>query len=209
MADALTLEEFIKKQESGYQVIDLREPEGFAEEFIPGSLNIVMDDDFLDIAKYFIYKTQKLILVSEPGWEDYSIRKLRAFGYSEIAGYLASGIKPWIEHNKPIDVVISIDADEMALDLKYGKQLYYDIRDNASFEKLHMEEAENIEPIVLIEDPAVIDDDKIICIFCDDGKLSMALISYLKTHKKHNLHHIIGGFEAIRKNSEILMVGKK
>ena len=207
---SLHIDEFIALKDEGYQVLDLRNPADFGEAFIPGSLNIAMDDDFTDMAKYFIFKTQKLILIAEQGWEEYCVRKMKALDYKKVGGFLFGGMKTWIEHNKPIDVVISVEADELAMDLKYDDRVYIDIRNSAEYEKSHMQESDNVDPIVLIEDPDILDDKTLSCIFCANGKMSMALISYLKTLNKHNIHHVSGGYREIQNNPDIpLVVPKK
>jgi hydroxyacylglutathione hydrolase len=207
--EALKLEDFKKLMKEDYQVIDLRENDSFCEAYIPGSINIPLDDDFTEIARYFIFKSEKLLLVTEPGWEDYSFRKLKTMNYKALAGYLYGGFPTWNDNNQPIDVVVSIDAEEMELDLKYGNQVYYDIRSENEFDASHIENSENVEPIVLIEDPSLIGDKINICMYCSNGKLSMSLISYLKTRRKHNIHHIRGGFIAISGQSGIPLVLKK
>ena len=61
----------------------------------------------------------------------------------------------------------------------------------------------------LIKDTDLIDDLKTTCIYSNDGCESMSLISWLKTHKKHNFYHIIGGFNGIKGNPDIEFASTK
>ena len=54
-ADKLSLEEFSRLMKEGYRVIDLRTTAKFSEGFIPGSINLEMNETFPLNAQHFIF----------------------------------------------------------------------------------------------------------------------------------------------------------
>jgi len=202
-SNSLSLEKFEELSKQLYTIIDLRDPGLFSTAFIPGSINLMLNDKFQERADHFFQKDQALILVTDEGLEEQSIEILKKLKYSNIKGYLVNGISTWILKGKPIDLVISIDTEELALEIKYGDLIFYDIRTKEDFKISHIKNAKNFTTDELINDTDLIDDLKTTTIYCDDGCLSMSLISYLKTHKKHNFYHVSGGYKAIMGNPDI------
>jgi rhodanese-related sulfurtransferase len=200
---SLSLEKFEELSNQLNTIVDLRDPTLFATAFIPGSINLMLNDHFSERADHFFQKDQAIILVADDGNEEESIRTLKKLKYTNIKGYLENGISSWLLKNKPIDVVISIDAEELSLEIKYGDLVFFDIRSKEKFKISHIKSAKNYDTDVLIGDHELIDDLRTTAVYCDDGCLSMALISYLKTHKKHNFYHVSGGFKKIMGDPEI------
>jgi hydroxyacylglutathione hydrolase len=202
-SNSLSLEEFEALSKQLYTIIDLRDPDLFSAAFIPGSINLMLNDKFQERAGYFFQKDQAIILVADDDKEEQSIEILKKLKYTNIKGYLKDGISTWLLREKPIDLVISIDAEELALELKYGDLVYYDIRSKEDFKLSHIKKSINLTIEELIGDTDLIDDLKTTCIYSDDGCESMSLISWLKTHKKHNFYHITGGLNGIKENPDI------
>ena len=202
-SNSLSLEEFEELSKQLYTIIDLRDPDLFSTAYIPGSINLVLNNNFKEVAEHFIQKDQAIIVVADEGKEEQSIEILKKLKYSNIKGYLNNGISTWLLKDKPIDLVISIDDEELALEIKYGDLVYYDIRSKEDFKISHIKSSKNISTDELIADIDLIDDLKTTCIYSNDGCESMSLISYFKTHKKHNFYHIKAGFDGIRANKDI------
>lgn len=193
----LNIEQFEKLRADGAVVLDIRTADEFALALVPGSYNIELGDEFQEIAGSFVFQDQLLVLVCPESSVDTSLKILEEMGYINIAGYLDGGIKTWIESNNKVDVVINIDDEELELEMKYGQLHLCDIRPAADFRKKHLGKAENIAPGLLIENHDLLDKDFHFCIYCEDGRLSMSLISYLKTHGIQNIYHLKGGFRNV------------
>jgi hydroxyacylglutathione hydrolase len=202
-SNSLSLEEFESLSKELHTIVDLRDPDLFATAFIPGSINLMLNDKFQERADHFFQKDQAIIIVADDDKEEESIETLKKLKYTNIKGYLKNGISTWLLKEKPIDLVISIDAEELALEIKYGDLIYFDIRSESDFNASHIKKSTNLTIDGLIADTDLIDDLKTTCIYSDDGCESMSLISYLKTHKKHNFYHITGGFNGIKGNMDI------
>jgi len=223
----LSVLDFERQIQNNYRIIDIRKPEFFAYSHIPLSLNLVFDDSFSKHAKKFLFKDEAIIIVGESGQEEDAILEIEKLGYQNIRGYLDGGIDAWIEAKKNIDVVISIMADELAIEVKHAGLYVYDLRLKSAFDRGHIQESENIKPSLFITDYSAIEEDEfsaIVCeelfitdysaieedefsaIVCEDGRLSMSMISYLKINGKHNLYHAEGGFAEIKKEERFELV---
>ncbi|MBC8342687.1 MAG: rhodanese-like domain-containing protein [Bacteroidetes bacterium] len=202
----LSVQDVIAQMEKGFRLLDLRKPDFFALSHIPKSLNLVLDESFEKHAKKFIFKDIGLLIITENGEEEEAIYQLEKKGYQNVKGYLEGGIDAWIAAGQKIDVVISVLADELAIELIHGGLYVYDIRLKSAFDQGHIEPSENIRADVLISDYSAIDNRDFCAIVCEDGRLSMSLISYLKINGKHNLYHAEGGFAGIKKEGGLELV---
>ena len=97
--------------------------------------------------------------------------------------------------NLPIDVVIGIDAEELIMEMKLGNPNIVDIRKNETYEKQHVEGAENVSADLLLVNFDTLEEFNHIYLYSADGQLGLWLISFLKTKKINNLYHILGGFK--------------
>ena len=191
----LSIEQVEYLQANGGIIVDLRPADEFADFLIPKSLNIELNNDFTEIAAYFIFQDQLMALICEDGKEEESLTRLEAMGFSNIAGFLGGGINRWINGKRKLDVVINVDCEELDLEMKYGSPNICDIRLEPDYIKSHISEAENIEAFLFIENNDLLDNKLQFYMYCQNGRLSMSLISYLKTHGIHNIYHLSGGFE--------------
>ena len=202
---ALNIHEFETFKNEAATVLDLRPGNDFAQSFIPDSINIELDEHFNEYSKYFFFKDQLLILICENGKEEISIKQLQRLKFTNVRGYLAGGFKTWIKHNGKLDVIISIDAEELELEIKYGSLNLYDIRNEKNFSVKHVENSENIDLDLLIENTDLMDSQTLSCFYCEDGKLSMSLISYLRSKNIHLVYHVKDGFKSIQANPGIIL----
>lgn len=199
----LSIEEFEQLKRDGCIVVDVRNHSVFAESFIPGSLNFELNDQFLKNTRLFLFKDQSIMLVGDKEPVETAFRILLDAGYSNLKGCLKGGYKNWANAGKSIDVVISIDGEELGLDQKYSPKELYDIRKAEAYNKRHVKGAKSLTVAELIKNHDLIDNHNPVCIYCHDGSLSMTLISYLKSNGKYNIFHIKGGFSGIESDQEI------
>ena len=203
---ALNLENFQSFQRQGYTILDVRDSVVFGPAFIPGSINIQYDRNFNEIANELLIKNQPMLLIAESGREKDILAGLTSKGYSKMIGYLEGGIKTWLQAANPIDVIISINSEEFALELKHGDLYLIDIRPQEEFDIQHVDKSINFEQEILINNYDALDDMITNCIYCLDGSLSMSIISYLKFNGKHNLYHLQGGFISLKNQDGIKLL---
>ena len=182
--------------------LDTRNSNEFAEGYVPGSIGIGLDGRFAEWAGSLLPFDKPFVLVTEPGKEKESVVRLARVGFAQMCGYLDGGFAAWKNAGEPIDLIVNIDADEFAMDLPFDpKMKVVDVRRETEFADGHVPAARNI-PLETLTDPgtmAEFDDADNIYIHCTSGYRSIIASSLFKRQGIHNLHNILGGWDAIKK----------
>ena len=63
---------------------------------------------------------KKMIVVAPAGKEEMHIHSLVNAGFKNVAGYLEDGFEAWQSSGLPIDMIIDVDAGELAMDLPFS-----------------------------------------------------------------------------------------
>src|SRR6185369_16061110 len=115
----LTLPEFQLEYETGAYLLDFRPAKEFIEGFVPGSF--YMNPRFLKshVRGEIILPAETIILIAPNHAVSDIHRELEKVGYENIVGWLKGGYQAWQENGNKLDVVISIEADELMMDMKY------------------------------------------------------------------------------------------
>jgi hydroxyacylglutathione hydrolase len=190
-------------------VVDTRAPVVFTKEFVPGSINIGLDGRFAEWAGSLLPFNKPLLLVADEGKEKESIVRLARVGFANFKGVLAGGLEAWKDAGQPIDMVIDVEADELAMDLPFDDNLVVvDVRREAEFGDGHVRGAINI-PLNELTDPASmsgIEDQHNVYVHCASGYRSVVAASLLKREGFHNIRNILGGFDKIKEQKNIEIV---
>ncbi len=188
-------------------VLDTRPATVFSEGFVPGSLFIGLEGRFAEWAGSLLPFDKTLVLVATPGTERESAVRLARVGFSKIAGYLEGGFDAWKKAGEAIDMVINIEADELAMDLPFDDNLVVvDVRRETEYADGHVKDAVNL-PLQELTDPgsmANIDEDQNLYIHCAGGYRSMIAASMMKRQGIHNLRNILGGWAVIKDQKGIV-----
>ena len=187
-------------------IVDTRKAEEFTQGFIPGSVFVGLEGRFAEWAGSLLSFDQPMILVTDPGKEEETIIRLARVGFSKVIGYAAGGFEAWKSAGNEIDMVIDVEADELAMDLPFDDRiLVLDVRRPAEFADGHVKDAMNL-PLEDMKDPALLADfeeDQNIYVHCAGGYRSVIATSLLKRQGIHNLRNVVGGWNKIREESKI------
>lgn len=187
-------------------IVDTRPASQFSNGFIPGSVFIGLEGRFAEWAGGLLPFDQPLLLVTEPGQEHETIIRLARVGFSEIAGHLQGGFDSWLQAGEKTDLVIDVEADEMAMDIPYDdKMVIVDVRKEVEFGDGHVKDAINL-PLSELTDPAaiaVIEDNMNAYVHCAGGYRSLIAISLMKRQGIHNVRNVTGGYAAIKNEGSI------
>lgn len=199
---ALSLVTFKTYKTKGFLVVDTRGQQLFAQGLIPGSVNVPFNTRFEELAQKLLDKDRGLILLTEEGQS--ALEALKSAGFTNVAGYLEGSLAVWENAGEPLDMVISIDPGEFALDFKHDEDLtLFDLRPEIGFQQEHVTESLNRTPDELLDELPDLQRNKTYYVICADGQLSMGMIGLLKKREYHNFYHVSGGFEAIRKEEKV------
>lgn len=187
-------------------VIDTRNKEDFVQAFIPESVFIGLDGRFAEWAGSLIPFDRQLLIVAEPGQEREAMVRLARVGFDKMAGYLDGGLKTWVHAGKKTDMIIDVEADELAMDIPFDENLVViDVRKEAEYADGHIKDAVNI-PLANLVDPASmasIEDNDNLYVHCQSGYRSVIAASLLKRQGIHNLRNVVGGWKEIEKQEKI------
>ncbi|MBS1653227.1 MAG: MBL fold metallo-hydrolase [Bacteroidetes bacterium] len=204
---ALSVDDFKKMiDENDVIILDTRTSSSFSAGFIPGSVSIGLDGRFAEWAGSLLSFKQPILLVTEPGKEKESIIRLARVGFDKVKGYLNGGYEAWKKAGEVSDIIIDIEADELAMDLPFDDNLVVvDVRRPAEFADGHVKDAINL-PLENLTDPgmmASINDTDNLYIHCASGYRSVIASSLLKRQGIHNLRNVIGGWGKIKEEKKI------
>jgi len=197
---ALTPEGFeAAANETGAVVLDTRNAQVFSEGFIPNSINIGLDGQFAPwVGAMLPDVNQELLLVTEIGQEEETVKRLARVGYDHVIGFLKDGFTAWKNAGKEIDSVKRITANEFAERFK-NEPIVIDVRKPGEFAAEHVDGAKSIPLDFINEDMAEFPKEEPFIIHCAGGYRSMIAASILKSRGYTNFLEVIGGFNAIAK----------
>lgn len=205
----LSVASFKEKVKEGAWILDTRNATVFTQGFIPESISIGLEGRFAEFAGTILPYNQALVLVTEPGKEKETITRLARVGIDNVHGYLDGGYEAWVSAGEPRDMVIDIEADELAMDIPHDNALeIIDVRKPTEFDAGHVKGAVNM-PLDTLTDAlnvAMLDDSHNMYVHCAGGYRSVIAASLLKRQGLHNLRNILGGFGKIKNEKGIQIV---
>ena len=102
----------------------------------------------------------------------------------------------------PIDLLVTVEPDELIMDLPFDEHLVIlDVRKAIEFDEGHMDDAENL-PLDAMKDPgsmAMINETDNLYVHCAGGYRSIIACSLLKRQGIHNVRNVLGGWRAIQR----------
>ena len=187
--------------ETGAVILDTRNPDLFAQEFIPNSINIGLDGSFAPWVGALITDIkQPILLVADEGNEEEVVTRLARVGYDNTLGYLKGGIDAWKTAGKETDHIASITADEL---VKMGADVtIVDVRKASEFASEHVIGAENIPLDYINDNMGHIDKNKTAYVHCAGGYRTMIFNSIMRARGYNNLVNVIGGFTAMKEGGK-------
>ncbi|MFM9907785.1 MAG: rhodanese-like domain-containing protein, partial [Chitinophagaceae bacterium] len=208
----LSVNEFKELIKDDIIVLDTRMAELFTMGYVPGSIFIGLEGRFAEWAGSLLPFDKTILLVTEPGNEKETVTRLARVGFSKMEGYLDGGYEAWKNAGEKSDMILSIEADELAMDIPFDDRLVViDVRRETEFADGHVKEAINI-PLTDMMDPATmanIEDDQNLYVHCAGGYRSVIAASLFKRQGLHNLRNILGGWESIKQQEKIEQVKEK
>lgn len=203
---SLTVAAFKNKMNEDAVIVDTRPAVVFTEGFVPGSIFIGLEGRFAEWAGNLLPFDKPLLLVTEKGKEEETVIRLARVGFATIEGYLKGGFDTWQKAGEKVDMIISVEADELAMDIPHDPNLQVvDVRKEIEFADGHVKTAINT-PLADMTDVAMIagfEENQNLYIHCGGGYRSVIACSLLKKQGLHNLRNIEGGWAKIKEEKSI------
>lgn len=193
----------VAANETGALVLDTRDPQTFAQGYVPNSINIGIDGQFAPWVGAMIPDIkQEILLVTDEGREEEVVTRLARVGYDYTIGYLKGGFNAWKNAGKEVDTIKSVTADELADISQKEKINILDVRKKSEYLSEHLVDAENA-PLDFINDSmAQIDKKKTYYVHCAGGYRSMIFNSILRARGFDNLIDVKSGFKALKESGK-------
>jgi glyoxylase-like metal-dependent hydrolase (beta-lactamase superfamily II)/rhodanese-related sulfurtransferase len=185
--------------ETGALVLDTRNPDNFANGFIPNSINIGLDGNFAPWVGALITDVkQPLLIVAEPGREEETVTRLARVGYDYALGYLNGGFEAWHAAGKECDSIENISAETFKDLLSKGKIRVVDVRKPSEHISEHIPGSINLPLDYINEHMASFSHTETQYLHCAGGYRSMIAASILKARGYEHVVNVKGGFKAIK-----------
>jgi glyoxylase-like metal-dependent hydrolase (beta-lactamase superfamily II)/rhodanese-related sulfurtransferase len=202
----LSVPEFKKLIEDEVLILDTRKATVFTQGFIPGSVFIGLEGRFAEWAGSILSFDNPMVLITEPGKEEESVIRLSRVGFDKIQGYLNGGFDAWQLAEEAVDLIIDVEADELAMDIPHDPNLVVvDVRRETEFADGHIVGAQNL-PLNEMNDVLNLshfEGNQNLYIHCAGGYRSVIASSLLKREGTHNLRNVLGGWEKIAAQKNI------
>ena len=199
---ALSIDEFKElAQNDKTLILDTRNANIFTQGFVPGSISIGLEGRFAEWAGGLLPFDESILLVCDEGKEEETIIRLARVGFDKVKGYLKGGFEAWQKADETVDLIIDVEADELAMDYPHDNNLVVvDVRKETEFADGHVKDAVNL-PLNEMNDLGLIsniEERDNLYVHCAGGYRSVIASSLLKRHGFHNIRNVVGGFEKIK-----------
>lgn len=203
---AIEIADFKNKLKEDIILLDTRNADVFVEGYIPGSIFIGLEGRFAEWAGSLLSFEKPVILITEKGMEEETITRLARVGFSKFEGYLKGGFETWQQAGEKVDMIISVEADELAMDIPFDTNLQVvDVRKELEFADGHVKDAINM-PLADMTNIALIagfEENQNLYIHCGGGYRSVIACSLVKKQGLHNVRNIAGGWNKIKEEKSI------
>jgi rhodanese-related sulfurtransferase len=187
--------------------VDTREAREFTNGFVPGSIFIGLGPKFEEWSKKLLDPRKPMLVIAPEGKEEEACETLVSEGF-KVEGFLEGGYRAWKNAGEKIDLIIDVEADELAMDIPFDPNLtLLDVRSHSEFAEGHLENAISL-PLDEMTDIAQIagfEENQNIYIYSGSGYKSVIASSLLKKQGYHNLRNVTGGWVEIKKQKAIVI----
>lgn len=202
----LSIADFKKMMADDVLVLDTRHANVFTKGFVPGSIFIGLEGRFAEWAGSLLPFDKPMMLVTEPGKEEETVIRLSRVGFSTILGYLQGGFNAWAAAAETVDLIIDVEADELAMDIPHDPNLVVvDVRRETEYADGHIADAQNL-PLNEMTDVltlAAFEEKQNLYVHCAGGYRSVIASSLMKRQGIHNLRNVLGGWGKIKEQKAL------
>lgn len=196
----LSLDELLALQSQEAQVVDVRDPLGYAGGHVAGSLNVGLNGKFATWAGIILDPEKPIVLIAEPGREEEAVTRLGRIGFDQVAGYLEAGMGALATRPDLVRETPRITAAVLAAELCTSRPpVVLDVRTEKEWKEGHIDQSLNIPLPHLAKRLSEIPTDKELVVHCASGYRSSIAASVLERAGKGKPIDLIGGYDAWEK----------
>lgn len=193
----LSLEEVLRIQNQGAQILDVREAIDFEGAHLVGALHVGLAGKYATWAGTLLDREAPIVVITEPGNEKEAIMRLGRIGLDNVAGYLEGGMSALELRPDLIKTIERITAPALQEMLtESDPPLIVDVRSEKEWEEQHIEGSVNVPLNHLRERTDNLPRDRKLVIHCQGGYRSAIGASLLAQQGFDRLLDLVGGFKA-------------
>ena len=194
--NAMSYKDFMSSYTDGVTLLDCRSPQEFSNGFIKGSINIGLKGQYAPWVGALLKAENKILLVSEIGFEKEAITRLARVGYENVIGFLDGGIDSYCGQLDYISNYSSIDAAKKIVN---GHKHILDVRKPNERSNGYVSNSTHIRLQELPNKMTELNKSDNILVYCAGGYRSMIACSLLAANGFTNLVNVEGGFSKLSK----------
>lgn len=196
--------EMFKSRFSKATVLDCRTAEEFAKGFIPGSINIGLNGQFAIWAGSLLdFNKNILLLVNNENDARSAIIRLARVGIHSVIGFLEGGFEKWRLKEKTYDSVYSLEWKDISMT---EQDTIIDLRTESERSAGYIKYSIHIPLEQLESKLSELEKDQHYLLYCAGGYRSMIAISILQKNQFRKVKNIYGGFSALEKENNKIIV---
>lgn len=191
---ALELDDVLRLQQSGAQLVDTRSPLEFAGAHLGGSLNIDIDGKYATWAGTMIDRNSPIVVIADEERVTESVMRLGRIGFDHVAGYLKGGMDAL--HDRPELVRQTDRITPAAVEELPDPKAILDVRSKNEWDNGHIEGSINIPLNQLGKRIDEVPNGVNLVVHCQGGYRSSIAASLLLKHGRDNVFDMVGGYKA-------------
>jgi hydroxyacylglutathione hydrolase len=200
--EPLSLDEVLALEESGAQLLDVRDGIDFEGGHLRGALNIALSGKYATWAGSMLAHDAPIVVIAEQGGEKEAVMRLGRIGFDTVAGYLAGGMHALAGRDDLVERTQRITAPALAEWLAGRRPeagaapAVVDVRSEAEHAGGHIEGSLNIPLSHLDERIGEIPAGRPVVVHCEGGYRSAIAASLLQKLGRSDVHDLVGGYKA-------------
>lgn len=193
----LSLQDVLRMQNSGAQIVDVREGIDFDGGHLRGTLNVGLEGKYATWAGTVLSHDRPIVVIAEQGSEEEAVMRLGRIGFDNVAGYLADGMGALDHHLDLVQTVERITAPALdELRTAENPPLVLDVRSEKERESEGIIEGSLHVPLNHLEERIDEIPEQPLVVHCAGGYRSAIACSLLQKHGRENIRDLVGGFAA-------------
>lgn len=195
----LSVEDVLRLQNSGAQVVDVRNAADYEGAHLRNVINIALDGKYATWCGTVLSHDEPIVVIAEPGGEEEAVMRLGRIGFDNVAGYLDGGMTAVGNQLDLVAKTNRITAPALAEQRDgINPTVVVDIRSEKEWQAGHIEGSVNIPLNHLQDRTAELPAQEPFAVHCEGGYRSAIAVSLLEQAGFDNAMDLVGGFKAWR-----------
>ena len=193
---ALSLDEVLKAQGQGAQILDVRDPDDYTAGHLVGSTNISLKGRFASWAGELLTPARPIVVVAAPGTDDEAALRLGRIGFDNVLGHLGGGIAAAQGRPDVLRQGHRVTRGELAAILGAGPRTLVDVRFPGERALGSISGSVGIPLDQLPERLGEIPRKVPVAVYCQSGVRSSTAASLLEQAGFTDVVDLVGGYQA-------------